>query len=165
MMISSLLTSIGLACDILGALILAVPDVSLLAQLFEFGRLRRAREKMEAEGVQRGEVGFKSLVREIEEIDPVEEASADDIGDELMEIAIEQRGGFSPSDINFNWGEEYVEARYEPNCDWNEADILDTGKVYRRIRSEVESTSTRVRVTGLGLLAGGFSLQLVANLV
>lgn len=164
-MISSLLASIGLACDILGALILAVPDVPLLAQWFEFGRLRHARKKMEAEGIQRGEVGFNNLVEEIEAIDPVEEASVEDIGDELMEIAIEQRSGFSPSNIDFNWGEEYVEARYEPNCDWNEADILDTAKVYRKIRSEVQTTSTRVRLTGLGLLAGGFSLQLVANLV
>lgn len=43
MTISSLITGIGLACDIFGAIILAAPDVSLLAQKFEFGRLQLVR--------------------------------------------------------------------------------------------------------------------------
>jgi len=165
MMGSSILTSLGLACDILGALILAVPDVPLLAQRFEFGRLRRAREKMESEGVQARNVGFDGLLASIEGIEPIEQASADDIGDDVVEIVIDRRTGLAASDIYFHWGEEYVEARYEPDGDYDEADFYDTGEVYRRIREKVDGKATRVRVTGLFLLAGGFTLQFIATLV
>lgn len=164
-MISSLLTSIGLACDILGALILAVPDVPPLAQRFEFGRLRRAREKMESEGVQAGDVGFDGLLASIEAIEPIEQASADDIGDDIVEMVIDRRTGLAASDIDFHWGEEYVEARYQPDGDYDEADFYDTGEVYRRIRKKVDGEATRVRVTGLFLLAGGLTLQFIATLV
>lgn len=165
MIISTPLTSIGLACDILGALILAVPDVPLLAQRFDFGRLRRAREKMEAEGVQPGDVGFDSLLASIEETESVDQASADDIGNDVQEIVIDRRTGLAASNIDFHWGEEYVEARYEPDGDYNEADFYDTGEVYRGIRKKVDVKATKVRLAGLILLAGGFTLQFIATLV
>jgi hypothetical protein len=112
-----------------------------------------------------GDVGFDSLRDTLEALDPIEQASSEELGEKVEEIVIDRRTGLAASDIDFHWGEEYVEARYERDGDYDEADFYDTGEVYRNIREIVEAKATKVRVTGLSLLAGGFTLQFIATLV
>ena len=164
-MSSPFVISVGLVCDIFGAILLAAPDVDLLSKKFEFGRLRYARDRMESGGIQQGETGFESLLDIIKAVDPAAEASAEAINDEVVEIIVDRRTGFATSKADFQWGEEYVEARYEDEANWDEADMVPVGEVYRRIREEATPEATRVRAIGLLLLAGGFSLQLVGNII
>ncbi|WP_135826971.1 hypothetical protein [Halorussus ruber] len=153
----------GLLLDIFGATLIAVPDVPWLSELLGAGSLKRAREQMEAEGVTEDDVGFSDLETILNGIPPVSDIGTQNGGENYAEIIVNSKTGY-PGQVNFTWGEEYVEARYAQDADYDDMDYYPVGEVYRIIRSRVRKQATRIRLSGLFLLASGFSLQLLGTL-
>lgn len=67
------ITVIGLGLDILGAGLIAIPDVRTLFSQFSAGALKEARVRMALVGVREGDTGFDPLRKLLNEIDPVAE--------------------------------------------------------------------------------------------
>jgi hypothetical protein len=155
----------GLALDIFGAVLIAIPDVPRLSELVGAGALKRAREQMEAGGVTMDDAGFSGLDEILAEIEPTANHGAENGGQTYSEIIVNSKVGLAASNIDFKWGEEYVEARYKVGAGHKETDFYPVGDVYRAVRSRIRSQTTRIRASGLFLLTVGFTLQLLGTVV
>jgi hypothetical protein len=166
MTLAESLTAAGLVLDIVGAGVIAAPDIPRLNRFSRYGRLRIGREKLESGGVVRGEMGFEEIEAILEDLDPIEDFN--DEGGEFEEVLLHQRGGFTSDKItqsDITWGNEYVEVRYEESDDLDDTAFYDVSEVFRELRKGIQPSVTKVRAGGFLTLASGFFLQLVAALL
>lgn len=160
------LIAVGLLLDIIGAFVIAIPDFPGLDRQFLFGRFRVGQDRMESGGLSRDDTGFDEVMSLLDRVEPVEDNGEE--GDEIEEILVNSRGGMINAEIresDMNWGDEYVEARYERSADYSNTAFYGPGEVYRLIRDETESQVAKIRGAGFLLLAGGFTLQLIGTVL
>lgn len=171
----SVLAKIGLFLDIVGAVLIAVPDASFLSNRFKNGLLAEARERMVIyDGVCKGDPGFQELVTLIEELEPVAGFGTEneDCGDEYVAIVADRLGGtFSSPEAyeheSFKWSDPYIQARYEEDMadqDYDRADYYDVDEVYNLLRGRIEPETTNLRFFGLLTLTTGFLFQFMSAL-
>lgn len=166
MTLAEILISSGLGLDILGAGLIAVPDIPLANRYLKSGRLKIGRNFMESGGVTKGSIGFEEITQVLNQLEPVDDFSND--GGEPVEIAVNSRGGFTSDRIKespMNWGEEYVEHRYEKEAELDDIAVFGVGDVYKEIRNRIEPQVTALRGGGFLILAFGFFLQFVGTLL
>jgi len=155
---------IGLLFDIGGAAVLATPDVPSLRDRHSFGKLKTAQDKLEEDGVRPGQACYEKTVEILENCPKVAEAEEKPNPDYQV-IELRRRTGLAASNIDFVWGSEYVEARYEDSDDFSTADFYNVSDVLSELRSEERRTEGLVRAGGLLLMATGFSIQIAGNVV
>ena len=100
---SPTLTVFGLSLDILGAMVLATPDVPSLSRLHEFGQLRIAEAKLQEEGVKPEQDGYNELVGILETL-PTVATAEEKPSCEYQVVELRRRTGYAPSNIDFRWG-------------------------------------------------------------
>jgi hypothetical protein len=125
---------------------------------------------METGGVTSDAKGFSELANVLSELQPVASHATANNRTDYNEVILTAKpaGGVSlvnPEKLGFTWGEEYVEARYETDADWDETDYYAVGEVYRELRSRIRSEVTRLRLSGLVLLASGFGFQFLGTAI
>ena len=150
-MLSTTLTGAGLFLDIIGALVIAIPDIPWVREWFRYGKLRKGRVMMETEGVSPGEPGYKKVASIVSEIYDFRE------GESVTQIKMHSRGGSGMT------AEENVWVYYDDRWKNEATDPVGVGAVYKQLNAAIESAEARFRVGGFILLAAGFSLQLVAT--
>lgn len=94
------ITVIGLGLDILGAGLIAIPDVRTLFSQFSAGALKEARVRMALVGVREGDTGFDPLRKLLNEIDPVAEFGTNNNGGEYVEIQINSLSGVQTTETH-----------------------------------------------------------------
>ena len=152
----------GLVLDICGAAVLATPDVPILRNRHKFGKLRLVQENLEEEGVQSNHDGYKELLEILEDC-PLETEAEEKPCSEYQWVEMRQRTGYAPTNIDFAWGTEYVEARYDDEDEHEIADFYQVSDVLSNLRAEERRTESLVRGGGLLLMALGFTIQIVGN--
>lgn len=160
----STVTAVGLLLDLVGAILIAVPDASFLANQFEVGKLTEARKRMESGGVEKGDPGFEELNEAIQELDPVADHGSSTLSDDYNEIVVNTKNGYGSMDADFQWGSKYVEARIGENPTWEDMDYYEVQDVYDIIQTEVKPQSAKFRLYGFSLLSFGFLIQIFAAL-
>lgn len=162
------ITAIGLGLDILGAALIAIPDARPLFSRFSAGALREAHHRMVQSGTREGNVGFDSLRKLLNEIEPVAEFGANHGGEEYTKIIVNSLSGIQTTETSehpeFSWGDRYVEARYEEDGGWDRTDFYDVEDVFNAIISKERPQTAQLRLYGLLILLCGFTFQLLATL-
>lgn len=161
------LVALGLVLDIVGAGVIAAPDIPGLDRSFRFGRLRASRRKMETGGLSKGESGFEEIKQIVAGLNPLEDFS-DSQNQDLEKIVVHSRSGMQSDTTyqsNVNWGDEYVEGRYSSSEDASNTAFYDTGEVYRALFEQLEPAIRKFRLAGFLMLALGFLLQLLGTVM
>lgn len=149
----------GLALDVLGAAIIALPDIPRAKLILGSEVVRKGLQKMEGTGIQEGEIGFEPLKNILEQ----------KYGIEFPEDVWAMRVGFHTMS---RYGYEAVYLFTDPN---NQDKQVALGKDlgldvdYRVVRKELQANLDRfqalVRGIGFLLLSTGFLLQIIGQFV
>lgn len=162
------ITAIGLGLDILGAGLIAIPDARTLFAQFSAGALREARDRMALIGTREGDTGFDPLRELLNEIEPVAEFGANNGDEEYVEIQVNSLSGRQTTETHehpeFEWGDRYVEARYEEDGGWDGTDFYNVEDVFGAISARERPQTAQLRLYGLLILLCGFSFQLLATI-
>jgi len=142
------ITMLGLGTDILGAGILAIPDIPSLRTRTQQGKVEIALGLLEGQGLQPSHPGYDHVVNTLEELYGFE------IEDDINGIQVGMRTlGRTPEHKVYIY--RTAEDSYAPEQDLNWPQVRSEIAV-RAIESEM-----RYRRIGLLLLVAGFSLQIV----
>ena len=158
--------ALGLALDIVGAFLIALPDLPHLKTRFRFGRLRKAQRKMELGGVTEDEIGFEELVELVDE-------RQNNIGIEPGDV---DKIEFGPTEnINFDSSDgvttevaasltvEYAEDAETPEIPIS-SHKMNPNSLYSILFRDIESDERKFRAGGFIILSTGFALQLIGTL-
>lgn len=162
------LLGMGLFLDIVGVVLLAVPDFPPVARWFRFGRLREAQHKILYGELRPGDTGIKDVVDIHNQHTPGTEISLDDLvhieyGPNLYQYEDDEGNQqFSvTSEVNIEFpDDEGHRAKGTPP-----AIRAHPQTFYPLLIWYIERGERRFRLAGLGLIAGGFAVQLAAALV
>lgn len=167
-MYQTIITVVGLGLDILGACLIAIPDVRVLFSRLTPGALQEARGRMVLVGTQEGDTGFELLKDLLEDVNSVAEFGTEHGDDQYTEIVINSLSGMQTPETQqhreFEWGNRYVEARYEQGGDWDDTDFYDVNDVFDAIAAKERPQVAQLRLYGLLALFCGFTLQLLATI-
>lgn len=159
-------TTVGLGLDLLGAVLLAVPELPLVRSLTRAGKLRQARAALGGAGVCRGDTGFALLLERVCRTEPVqryERLRPDDVErvvhrsrapDEVTESAMD----------DLQWGTMYIELQGDGDPDYLQVDYYDPATVFEEVTVDIDSTERLFRTVGLVALMMGFLLQIIQSL-
>jgi hypothetical protein len=157
--LSTLLIVGGLALDILGAAIIALPDIPRAKLILGSEVVRRGMHKIEATGIQEGEIGFE----------PVKKILEQKYGAEIPDHVWAMRVGFHTMS---RYGYEAVYLFTDPNDESKQVTLgkdLGLDIDYRVVRKEVQVSLDRfqalVRGIGFLLLSTGFTFQIIGQFV
>lgn len=171
----------GLVLDIVGVLILAVPDIPRVARLFKFGKLRAARSALQYGGLEPGDTGFEQVVAIHDRSQPNTETTPDmveyiEYGPQVKYVHDRHEGEDGPSIPSFAEGVAAYDVenrvtfqfsnKYPRELDFNvEMDSPPPGRVHAKINELIERGERNWRIFGLSCIATGFISQLVAAYV
>lgn len=164
---STLLVITGLGIDILGAILIAFPDHPVLASKLKLGALREGKNKLDTGGVTRGETGFEEIEKILEGLEPVTEAN-EKPNENYVRISKNSRSGMAAAEAYedpINWGDEYIEGFFAEENTYAYSDFYQVNPIYEEVRTQIRQQENRIRSTGFLLLAGGFLLQIIGNLI
>ncbi|MWG35578.1 hypothetical protein [Halomarina oriensis] len=149
----------GLAIDIIGAGVIALPDIPRVRQALWSERVRKGLREMEGNGLRNDQPGFEDILQLLEEF----------YGVEFSDSAWALRVGMHTMS-RYGFESVYVFTDVE-----NQNEQIALGKDfgsdvdYRMVRRSIKERADRreaaVRVLGFVLLATGFLLQIVGNFV
>lgn len=155
----TLLATGGLVLDVIGAAVIALPDIPRIRLVLGTAVTRRGLEKMESTGIQAGEIGYDALQMILEQKYDIE----------FPDSVWAMRVGQSTAS---RYGFEAVFLFTDPN---DESEQVALGKDlgldvdYRVIKKQLQSSLNRqqalIRGIGFLLLSTGFILQIVARFV
>lgn len=151
---------VGFILEILGAGVLAFPDIPSVRRLFSFGRLQFARQLLDSEGVRETDSGFDELRRALSDLEPV--APADDPSKEptLIQISDSPPGTAASLPTGMQTDREYVVVKRGVDLA-HYMDFYELGPVYRKIRSEIKPSILYFRIIGFLLLILGSLLLII----
>lgn len=157
--IPTLLTVGGLGLDVVGAAIIALPDIPRVNLVLWSARVRQGLREMESHGLGEGATGYKEIKAELEKLYNL------DFSDEVYAMRVGQH-------TSSRYGFEAVYLFDDPD-DENAQKALgkDIGRSgdYRLARAEIQGKIDKwqAAVRGLGflLLSAGFLSQIVGRLI
>lgn len=162
------LTAVGLILDVVGAFLIAVPDLPRIRTWFRCGQLQRARQQMELGGVSKGDVGFETLVQLHSEMQPNIDITSDDV----VRIAFEptERYEFDSGNVIGTQVESAVTIEYADEAEFSGLNIGSTtlgdpNHLYRLMFRDINEGEKRLRGGGFTLLSTGFLLQLIGTIL
>lgn len=162
------ITAIGLGLDIIGAILITIPDAQTLFSRLPAGALREARNRMTLIGTQKGDTGFGSLKKALIGIEPIADFGANHDEKEYVEIVVNSLSGMQSAEAaehpEFKWGTSYVEARYEKDGEWDKTDFYDVEDVFDAIAARERPQTAQLRLYGLLVLICGFSFQFISTI-
>ncbi|WP_152420883.1 hypothetical protein [Halorubrum coriense] len=157
--LANILATGGLGLDIVGAAVIALPDVPRLRLVLESAVIRKGLEKMESTGIQQGEIGYSHLK-------------------ELLET---KYGVDFPSDVwafrvgqstASRYGYESVFLFTDPEDESKQVALgkdlgadVDYRVVRKQIRPLLDREQAIIRASGFLLLSLGFLFQIVARFI
>lgn len=155
----TLLTVGGLGLDVIGAAIIALPDIPRANLVLWSARVRRGLRQMDSNGLKESNIGYNEIKSELEDLYNL------DFPDEVWAMRV-GKGKVS------RYGFESVFLFVNPE---DEDDQLELGDDigprvdYRLARSEIQEKIDKwqaaVRGTGFLLLSAGFLSQIIGNLI
>ena len=159
MNIANILATSGLGLDIVGAAVIALPDIPRLRLVLESAVIRNGLEKMESTGIQEDEIGYSPLKQLLETKYDVEFPS---------NVWAFRVGQSTAS----RYGYESVFLFTDPEDESEQValgDDLGVDVDYRVVRKQIQPLLDRqqaiVRASGFLLLSLGFLLQIVARFI
>ena len=159
MNIANILATSGLGLDIVGAAVIALPDIPRLRLVLESAVIRNGLEKMESTGIQQDEIGYSPLKELLETKYDVEFPS---------NVWAFRVGQSTAS----RYGYESVFLFTDPEDESEQValgDDLGVDVDYRVVRKQIQPLLDRqqaiVRASGFLLLSLGFLLQIVARFI
>jgi len=157
--IANILATSGLGLDIVGAAVIALPDIPRLRLVLESAVIRNGLEKMESTGIQEDEIGYSPLKQLLETKYDVEFPS---------NVWAFRVGQSTAS----RYGYESVFLFTDPEDESEQValgDDLGVDVDYRVVRKQIQPLLDRqqaiVRASGFLLLSLGFLLQIVARFI
>jgi len=157
--IANILATSGLGLDIVGAAVIALPDIPRLRLVLESAVIRNGLEKMESTGIQQDEIGYSPLKELLETKYDVEFPS---------NVWAFRVGQSTAS----RYGYESVFLFTDPEDESEQValgDDLGVDVDYRVVRKQIQPLLDRqqaiVRASGFLLLSLGFLLQIVARFI
>lgn len=163
----------GLALDIFGAIVIVIPDFPMRRNQTKIGRLVKGHREMENGTLTLDDPGFEDIQSIFKKLEPVDDFNLFKEGLSGVKIEYESSTGslFGASPVNeFYWvysdklrGEYFDEV--SENDDRRIKTRYEAGNVRNSIREEIERLEQKIRSGGFILLASGFFLQLVAELL
>lgn len=156
--VPTLLTVGGLGLDIIGAAIIALPDIPRANLVLWSARVRRGLSDMESRGLAEWEVGYSSIRTELERIYDSE------FPDEVWAVRVGQstssRYGFESVYLFINPEDEDEQVAFD-----NIAEGVDYRVARGMIQSKIDRWQAAVRGLGFLLLSAGFLSQIVGRLI
>lgn len=167
-MYHNLVAAGGLMLDIVGAVLIAVPDARILFSQFTPGALQEATSRLALGRVSEDDTGFHPLNNILQEIEPIAAFGEENGGIEYTEILVNTRTGFQSAEAaehpHFSYGDKYLEARYEEDADCDETDFYNVDDVLDAITSTERPKTAQFRSFGMLFLLCGFTLQLLSSI-
>jgi hypothetical protein len=159
MSLPTLLAVGGLGLDVVGAAIIALPDIPRANLVLWSARVRRGLSDMESNGLREGETGYSEIKDELENIYRL------DFPDEVWAVRV---GFYTMSRYGFESVYLFVdpEDEDEQKALGKELGLPVDYRVAREtIQQKIDTWQAGVRGLGFLLLATGFLLQIVGNLI
>lgn len=157
--IANMLATGGLGLDIVGAAVIALPDIPRLRLVLESAVIRNGLEKMESTGIQEGEIGYSHLKELLETKYDVEFPA--DVWAFRVGQATASRYGYESVFLFTDPEDESEQLALGKDLG---ADV-DYRVVRKQIRPLLDREQAIVRASGFLLLSLGFILQIVARFV
>ncbi|QLH78789.1 hypothetical protein HZS55_16480 [Halosimplex rubrum] len=141
----------GLFLDIIGAFVIAIPDISYLRRFHKPGRLWLALRNIEIDGIDSQSTGYEDFMSELDNIidEPVDE---DIIGVGIKYTALDMSGPNGQIHGINEVGDE-PDPIHEGNFE----------QIRRRLREDIRKGESKIRGIGFLLLCSGFILQMVGT--
>lgn len=147
------LHAIGLFVDVIGALVIAAPDIPIIRDRVYSGKLSQGMSSLKSGNLTPQSTGFNQIVREIEDF------ASEELPEGLNRLYIGHNtinvGGQSP------W---VIFAEYGPENDNERADYLDSEfkDLEEYLQNEIDRHESELRGFGFITLSTGFMIQIVA---
>lgn len=157
---------IGLLLDILGVVILAVPEFPWLTRKFKFGKLRDAMDSLDHGGLSSGDTGFNEVVSLHNDSQPNLEITPDDVSEIKYEPKVESviENGHVVDERVVN----RVEFEYAEQTEFAGLEVVSQstlpGRIYPKMQKLVEKDERRIRLLGLVIILCGFTFQFIGVL-
>ena len=155
----TLLATGGLVLDVIGAAVIALPDIPRIRLVLWTAVIRRGLEKMETTGVKTGEIGYEALQTVLEQKYDVE------FPDSVWAMRVGQSEASQ-------YGFEAVFLFTDPNDESEQVALgedlgldVDYRVVKKQFQSSLDRQQALIRGIGFLLLSTGFTLQIVARFV
>lgn len=163
---TNVITILGLFISILGTALIAIPVLPRIRVLFEFGKLREAKQSIRFSRLQQGDTGFDEVAsRYIQDTDINDEWDIDDIeyishepklSPDFIRTEEEETpkyDGSSTTDIIF--------IKYTDEGPGTTSYHHNPANFYQLFESDMRRGEEKIRFFGLFLLAVGFIFQIV----
>ena len=157
--IANILATSGLGLDIVGAAIIALPDIPRLRLLLESAVIRNGLERMESTGIQEGEIGYAPLKELLETKYDVEFPS--DVWAFRVGLSTASRYGYESVFLFTDSEDESKQVALGEDLGLE----VDYRVVRKQIRPHLDRQQAIVRASGFLLLSLGFLLQIVARFI
>lgn len=143
---------IGLFVDILGAFVIAVPDIPYLNNRLRGGKLREARVKLQTSSLTHAMTGYAALLEELDKYDgqttPPPEV-----------VTVEYGGGkMNGSPIKEIFG--HYSSEEKNTMDSMKLIDMPFSLMELHLHEQIKRSEGKIRSIGFGILAVGFSIQI-----
>ena len=153
----TLLVVAGLSLDIVGAFVIAWPDIPRLRLILASEAIRNGIQKLEGAGIRREEVEYPALKSMLEV--KYDTKIPDDV--EAMRVGMSVASRFGNQNVFLFFNQETSEKALGKDIGVE----VDYRQVRKEIQSRIDRSQAKVRVTGFLLLATGFSIQIIGQLI
>lgn len=157
--IANILATSGLGLDIVGAAVIALPDIPRLRLVLGSAVIRNGLEKMESTGIQEGEIGYSPLRELLETKYDVEFPS--DVWAFRVGQSTASRYGYESVFLFTDPEDESEQVALGKDLGVD----VDYRVVRKQIRPLLDRQQAIVRASGFLLLSLGFLLQIVARYI
>lgn len=157
--------ALGLALDIVGAFLIAVPDLPYLKTRFRFGRLRKAQRKIGLGGITQEDTGYRELVELLDERQNNIGIEPEDV--DKVQFGPTERYRVESSDEVTTEVTASLNVEYAEDAEFAGLSIsnhnMNPNSLYSLIFRDIERGERRFRAGGFVLLSIGFALQLIGS--
>ena len=156
------LTVCGLGVDIIGAFVIALPDVPPLFKKLKGGRIREGKYQLESFALIGGTQAYDTILNELESLYDEHLDAEWRLNPEPHHITIEE------GDVLGGEGKTLV--AYTASDDEDDKERWEIGNIpywtiELHLRRRIQYEESKIRAFGFGLLASGFAIQILGHLV